>query len=67
MPKLPALQDFQFFDTARITELHEKQCAYDIYMHLAVGELQPFLPSHKRIILLNRFIKRSTHSRVARH
>ena len=33
MPKMPQLQDFQFFDSGRITELNAKQYAYEVYLH----------------------------------
>lgn len=32
-PKMPVLQDFQFFNSSRITELIEKQHEYDVYLH----------------------------------
>lgn len=33
MPKMPPLQDFQFFNVPRITELYEKQCQWEAYLH----------------------------------
>ena len=29
-PRMPALQDFQFFDVARLTELYDKESAYEV-------------------------------------
>ncbi len=34
LPKMPALQDFQFFNTARLTELFEREQAHEIHKHV---------------------------------
>lgn len=31
-PKMPTLQDYQFYNTKRITEINEKQHQYELYM-----------------------------------
>jgi len=33
LPKMPALQDFQFYDVKRITALYEKEAAYETHKH----------------------------------
>ena len=33
LPKMPALQDFQFYDVKRITALYEKEAAYETHRH----------------------------------
>ncbi|EFN58004.1 hypothetical protein CHLNCDRAFT_34395 [Chlorella variabilis] len=33
LPKMPALQDFQFFNVARLTELYEKDNTYEVHKH----------------------------------
>ena len=33
LPKMPALQDFQFYDVKRITALYEKEAAYESHRH----------------------------------
>lgn len=33
LPKMPALQDFQFFNVQRLTELFEKEGAYESFKH----------------------------------
>ncbi|CAD7702794.1 unnamed protein product [Ostreobium quekettii] len=33
LPKLPNLQDFQFFDVARLTELFEQENAYEVFKY----------------------------------
>ncbi|KAL6767714.1 hypothetical protein ACKKBF_B36355 [Auxenochlorella protothecoides x Auxenochlorella symbiontica] len=33
LPKMPALQDFQFFDTARLTELYDAEQSYELHKH----------------------------------
>ncbi|KAL4447228.1 hypothetical protein ABPG77_007261 [Micractinium sp. CCAP 211/92] len=33
LPKMPALQDFQFFNTARLTQLYEKDNTYEVHKH----------------------------------
>lgn len=33
LSKMPQLHDFQFYNTARLTELYEKDHAYEIYKH----------------------------------
>ena len=49
LSKAPALQDFQFFDTARITALYEKEQAYELHRHAqaqreAAARAQVLLP-----------------------
>jgi SWI/SNF-related matrix-associated actin-dependent regulator of chromatin subfamily A member 5 len=33
LSKIPQLHDFQFFNTTRLTEIYEKDHAYEIYKH----------------------------------
>ncbi|KAK9820501.1 hypothetical protein WJX72_011031 [[Myrmecia] bisecta] len=33
LPKMPQLQDFQFFDIKRLTELFDKENAYEVFKH----------------------------------
>ncbi|GAX78211.1 hypothetical protein CEUSTIGMA_g5653.t1 [Chlamydomonas eustigma] len=33
LPKMPQLQDFQFYDKRRLTELYEKMSAYELWQH----------------------------------
>lgn len=33
LPKMPHLQDFQFFDIARLTELYEKENTFELWKH----------------------------------
>mmetsp|Transcript_40687 Transcript_40687/g.90456 ORF Transcript_40687/g.90456 Transcript_40687/m.90456 type:complete len:1088 (-) Transcript_40687:511-3774(-) len=33
LPKMPQLQDFQFYNTKRLTELFEKQNMYEVFQH----------------------------------
>lgn len=35
LPKMPALQDFQFYDTARLLELYDKEQAHEVFKHAA--------------------------------
>ena len=44
MPKMPQLQDFQFFNTTRITQLYEKQHAYEVFMHEKKKEMADKVP-----------------------
>ena len=33
LPKMPVLQDFQFFDTPRLLALYEQEHAYELHKH----------------------------------
>lgn len=34
LPKMPVLQDFQFYNAARLTEIYEKDAAYELHKHI---------------------------------
>ena len=40
LPKMPQLQDFQFFDTHRLQELYEKMHAYEVRRGAARGQTE---------------------------
>ncbi len=49
LPKMPALQDFQFFNTARLTQLYEKDNTYEVHKHSqAQVRCQPAAPLRLR-------------------
>ncbi len=33
LPKMPQMQDFQFFDTSRLTEIYNKENAHEVHKH----------------------------------
>ena len=49
LPKMPALQDFQFYDTARLLQLYDKEQAHEVHKHAvtqreAAARAQVMLP-----------------------
>ena len=58
---MPQMQDFQFFNTARLTEIYNKENAHEVHKHQQ-GQKEASLRSQVRLAVFQIVYRRGTHA-----